>query len=150
MDRFAGILLEMAGKAEPGKGLAQAEGILRSGAAHKKFLAIVVAQGGQASLRSAGLQPGLHAFEATSVSDSRFELSNASIVTVARAAGSPHSKGAGVLLLAVIGGPIATGQPAFRVYAETAAHLANAWDATQRLGGFQCRALPTTPPGAAR
>lgn len=145
--RLAGLLLEMGGKAEVGKGQAQAQGLLQSGAAHRKFLDIVAAQGGRA-VRSSQLAAGPHAFEAASVSGSRFELGNADLVAIARAAGSPHSKGAGILLLGDVGEPMTAGQPAFRVYAETAGHLANAWDATQRLAGFQCRALPMAQPGA--
>ena len=144
--RLAGILLEMAGKATPGKGTAMAEEILRSGQAHKKFLAIVAAQGGRVPVKSEDLRPGPHAFEATAIQDARFDLPNSAIVTVARAAGSPQAKGAGVQLLGGIGEPMKAGQPAFRVFAETAAHLANAWDATQRLTSFQCRRLP--PPSA--
>ena len=140
--KLAGILLEMAGKATPGQGMAKAEEILRAGAAHKKFLTIVAAQGGRLSVKSQDLTPGPHVFEAAAIQESRFDISNASIVTVARAAGSPQSKGAGVQLLCSIGEPVVAGQPAFRVYAETAAHLANAWDATQRLTAFQCRSLP--------
>lgn len=141
--RLAGILLEMGGKASPGNGPAKALDILRSGQAHRKFLAIVAAQGGRPGLQSSHLTPGPHAFEASAIQDSRFDLPNASIVALARAAGSPQAKGAGVLLLRPVGDPIKAGEPAFRVYAETAAHLANAWDATQRLIAFQCRALST-------
>lgn len=139
---LAGILLEMAGKAAVGKGKEQALALLRSGAAHRKLLAILAAQGGRASIKSQDLVPGLHMFEAAAVQDSRFELDNSSVVAIARAAGSPQSKGAGVLLLREIGDQAASGQALFRVHAETAAHLANAWETTQRLTGFQCRPLP--------
>jgi AMP phosphorylase len=108
----------------------------------------VAAQGGDAAVRSQGLLPGAHAFEAASVSDGRFELGNADLVRIARAAGSPQSKGAGILLLRGIGEAVGAGQATFRVYAETAAHLANAWEATQRLVGFQCKPLPAPVPGA--
>jgi len=137
--RLAGILLEMAGKADPGRGRAQAQAVLQSGAAHKKFLTIVAAQGGRLSVRSADLVPGAHAFEALAVRDARFDLDNPTIVAIARAAGSPQSKGAGILLLRNVGDPIAAGQAAFRVYAETPGRLANAWETTQRRTGFQCR-----------
>lgn len=146
--RLAGLLLEMAGKAAVGQGMAEARAILGSGAAHKRFLAIVAAQGGNASVRSQDLRPGPHAFEATAVSDSRFELGNADLVRIARAAGSPQSKGAGILLVRGIGEAVGAGQATFRVYAETSAHLANAWETTQRLVGFQCRPLPAPVPGA--
>ena len=64
---------------------------------------------------------------------------NAALVAVARAAGAPHAKGAGVELLATVGEPVHAGQACFRVFAEAATRLDNAWDATQRLGAFQCK-----------
>ncbi len=137
--KLAGKLLEMAGKAAPGTGAAAARKTLESGAALAKFLAIVQAQGGQA-IRSSGLAPGAHTFEAMACRDGPFDLDNASVVAIARSAGAPHAKGAGVLLLRGLGDRLKTGDPAFRVYAETASHLANAWEATQRLTAFQCRA----------
>lgn len=136
--RLAGRLFEMAGKAEPGKGQGMAEGLLADGSALAKFRDILDAQGGDAKVRSADLAPGPHAFDVSALRDGRFELENAAAVAIARAAGAPHAKGAGLVLLHDLGEPLRGGQPAFRVYAETPSRLANAWDTTQGLGAFQC------------
>lgn len=143
---LAGKLLEMAGKARPGAGGAMASLLLTSGDAHRKFLDIARAQGGSPTVTSAGLAPGGHTFEARALRDGRFELANAAAVAIARAAGAPHAKGAGLLLLHDLAEPIRAGQPAFRVHAETASRLANAWDTTQRLNAFQCVPGPTPAP----
>ena len=136
---LAGALLEMAGHCAVGEGAASAQRLLVEGAAHRKFLEIVAAQGGDPTIRSDAIAPGPYSFDAEGLAKGRFELDNASIVAIARAAGAPHSKGAGVLLLHEIGKPITPGQPVFRVWAETPSRLANAWEATQRLTAFQCR-----------
>lgn len=138
---LAGRLLEMGGKAKPGTGAAMAGMLLTTRAAHRKLLDIAHAQGGSATVTAAKLTPGAHAFEARALRDARFELDNAAAVAIARAAGSPHAKGAGLLLLHELGEQIRAGQPAFRVHADTASRLAIAWDTTQRLNAFQCVGL---------
>lgn len=136
---LAGLLLEMAGKAAAGQGREAARRLLASGEAHRKLLQVVAAQGGRGTVRAADLRPGPHQFVAQATRDGRFELDNAALVAVARAAGAPHAKGAGVELLATVGEPVHAGQACFRVFAEAATRLDNAWDATQRLGAFQCK-----------
>ncbi|MFA5943997.1 MAG: AMP phosphorylase [Candidatus Thermoplasmatota archaeon] len=145
---LAGRLLEMGGKATAGTGAQMARSTLENGAALRKFLHIIKAQGGNADVKSKDLTPGPHCFEAIASHDGRFELDNASVVAIARSAGAPHAKGAGVLLSRDIGEGLRTGQSAFRVYAETASHLANAWDTTQRMTAFLCRSLAAQPEGA--
>lgn len=139
--RLAGLLLEMAGKAPEGHGTAQAHALLASGAAHRKFLEVVAAQGGRASVTSASIAPGPHAFEVTAVQDGRFDLDNGTLVAIARAAGAPQSKGAGLLLLRRIGDAVKAGEPVLRVHADSAGRLANAWETTQRRTPYQCCAL---------
>ena len=143
--RLAGRLLEMGGKAGPGQGPAAARLSLESRQAHRKFLQIIAAQGGNGHVRAADLVPGAHAFEAMACRDGPFDVDNATLVAIARSAGSPHAKGAGVVLLRGIGDRLRTGEPAFRVHAETASHLANAWDTTQSRTAFQCRAIAAAP-----
>lgn len=145
--RLAGRLLEVGGKAAPGQGEQEARSILQSGRALRKFLEIVEAQGGDPDVRAERLAPGAHSFDALACRDGPFELPNAALVAIARSAGAPHAKGAGVLLEHDVGHRLATGQPAFRVHAETASHLANAWETVQRLTAFQCREA-TSPVGA--
>lgn len=148
--KLAGRLLEVGGKAPPGGGEQEARRILQDGRALRKFLEIVEAQGGDPDVRSDRLVPGAHAFDALACRDGPFDFPNAALVAVARSAGAPHAKGAGVLLAHDVGDLLRTGQTAFRVHAETASHLANAWETVQRLTAFQCRAAtlesPPVPP----
>jgi AMP phosphorylase len=143
--RLAGRLLEMAGKVAPGAGAAAARRSIEGGAALAKFRAIVQAQGGP-DVPSSALVHGAHTFEAMAWRDGPFDLDNASIVAIARSAGAPYAKGAGVLLLRDLGDRMQSGDAAFRVHAETASHLANAWETTQRLTSFQCQAAARGPP----
>jgi AMP phosphorylase len=142
---LAGRLLEMGGKAEAGRGAEAARAALRSGAAHRKFLDVVRAQGGDPALASGRIRVGPLRFEARALAAGRLDLGNAALVAVARAAGAPHAKGAGVELLHEVGERIGAAQPAFVVYAETASRLASAWEAVQGLGPFSCAPLEPLP-----
>ena len=140
---LAGKLLEMGGKAEPGHGTEAARQALRGGAAYRKFLEIVWEQGGDPKLASGRIAVGPQRFEARALTAGRFDLDNASLVAIARAAGAPHAKGAGLELLHDLGERLEGGQPAFVAYAETESRLANALDVAQRLGPFSC--VPLEP-----
>lgn len=138
---LAGRLLELAGKAAAGTGRSQAQALLRGKQAHAKLLEIIAAQGGDARVTSQGLRPGAHAFEALALRDSRFELDNASAVAIARAAGAPQAKGAGLVLLRGLGDLVKPGDAVLRVHADAPTRLRHAWDLTQALNAYQCRAL---------
>jgi AMP phosphorylase len=136
---LAGRLLEIGGAAKLGAGRAMAERLLRDGSAHKKFLEIISAQGAKPGIDSKGLDPGAYRLEAVATRDGAFVADKESLVAIARAAGAPRSKGAGVLLVADIGHPIRMGDVAFKVYAETAALLANAKAELMDRMQFECR-----------
>jgi AMP phosphorylase len=142
---LAGRLLEMGGKAEPGHGTEAARQVLRSGAAYRKLLEILWAQGGDPKIASDRIRAGPHRFEARTLAAGRFDLDNASLVAIARAAGAPHAKGAGLELLHDVGDRLEAGQPAFVAYAETASRLGSALDVVQRLGPFSCVPLDPLP-----
>jgi AMP phosphorylase len=137
---LAAALLEMGGKAPTGQGEAVAKSILVSGKARQKFLDIIRAQGGDATVQAAGLHPGPHWFDALAVHAGPFEIGTQALVAIARAAGAPQAKRAGILLARDVGSPAQVGDALFRVYAEAPARLDNAWEAVQRLTGLQCRA----------
>ena len=137
--QLAGALLELAGKAQAGRGPELAASLLRSGAAHRKLLEILRAQGGDDQVRSEALRPGAFVFDAIATHAGPFELSTQALVAIARAAGAPQSKPAGVLLLQELGANVQAGTPLLRVHAEASARLDNAWETVQRLTGFQCR-----------
>lgn len=120
----AGTLLEMAGVPD---GQARARQILQSGEAHKKFLEIVEAQGGDPDVRSADMVPGPFSAEIRADRSGFVKrLSNKGIVAVAKAAGAPNDKGAGVLIHRKLGTKVSEGDALMTVYAENEDKLAHA------------------------
>ncbi|SMO60476.1 thymidine phosphorylase family protein [Fodinibius sediminis] len=112
---LAGSLLELTGQAAEGDGPARADAILRSGKAWEKFYAICEAQGG---FRIPGKAPYTREIKA---GHSGFILSidNRRLAKVAKLAGAPHDPTAGLMLQAVPGHRVESGQPLFTVHAET-------------------------------
>ncbi len=113
---IAGMLLEMSGK-ENGKAIAME--ILRSGKAEQKLREIIEAQGGDSSIKPEGIHVGDEAFTLRSErSGYLLWINNASLVEIARLAGAPKDKGAGVLLHRKIGEAVREGDPLLTIYAE--------------------------------
>ncbi len=123
----AGIILDMAGIQG---GAAKAREILRSGAAHEKFMQIVVAQDGDPNLKSTDLVPGRYT-ESIVASKSGYvhTIRNKDVVTLAKAAGAPNDKGAGLLLFKKKGQRVEEGDVLFTIYADNEAKLRRAREA---------------------
>ena len=128
---IAGILLGMAGK---GDGKALALEALRSGKAERKLREIIAAQGGD---------PGVGP-EDIGVGDQRFAVrseragyilwvDNASMAELARLAGCPKDKGAGILLHKKIGDRVEEGEPLFTIYAERSTKLQQALEGLEGM-----------------
>jgi AMP phosphorylase len=116
---LAGIALEMSGKAARGTGAAMAQDILSSGKALEKFRQIIEIQGGDPKVKSDDIEPGEHQFVINSpASGYVIEMNNQSLITLARMAGAPHDRGAGILLHAKKGKLIKAGEPLFTIYAD--------------------------------
>lgn len=99
--RLAGKLLDVCYKdAHSDKnGEEEAEQILKSGKAHTKFLEIVKAQGGNASLSVNNFKTKAHAHEAlSSKSGTIKEIDNYNLNTLAKILGAPEDKYAGIYL----------------------------------------------------
>ena len=113
---IAGILLEMSGKKD-GKNLALE--ILKSGKAEKKLREIIEAQGGDPNVKPEDIHIGDETFTVRSEkSGYLLWINNASLVEMARLAGAPKDKGAGIRLHKKIGDPVRKKDPLFTVYAE--------------------------------
>ena len=116
---LAGALLELAGAAPEGGGLKLAADCLASGKAWTKFQRICEAQGGMlappvaAHRRVVGVRHG----GLVERIDSR-KLSR-----VAKLAGAPDAKAAGVELHLRLGAPVSRGEPAYTVHAESPGEL---------------------------
>ncbi|MBO4347951.1 MAG: thymidine phosphorylase, partial [Candidatus Methanomethylophilaceae archaeon] len=127
---LAGIILDMAGI--PG-GSVKAREILNSGEAHRKFLEIVEAQGGSPDLRSEDLVPGEFSMDVVSAKSGYIHnIHNKDIVQIAKAAGAPSDKGAGLIIHLKKGQRVEEGQPLFTIYAESETKLKRAREAAMR------------------
>ena len=128
---IAGILLEMAGFKN---GKQRAEDILKSGKAERKLREIIEAQGGNAKIRPEDIKLGHKRAEiATEVSGRVLWINNKRITQVAREAGAPKEKGAGVVLQVKLGQQIERGESLLEIYAERSTKLASAIELAESL-----------------
>lgn len=118
---LAGGLLDIA-SGEGGKGRARAESLLGSGAAEAKFMAICAAQGGFRDLETAPERLEIVA-PRTGVLET---IDNRVIARIAKLAGAPRQKCAGVRLDALLGERVEAGQPLYTIHAATRGELAYA------------------------
>ncbi len=116
---LAAALLELAGAAPAGSGAALAERSLAEGAAWRKFQAICEAQGGLRRPPRAACRRPVTATVAGRVA----AVDNRRLARVAKLAGAPADKAAGVELQARPGQAVARGEPLFTVHAENAGEL---------------------------
>lgn len=121
---LAGQVIEFSPDVVAGDGLRIATNILDSGKALAKFQAICNAQGGMRNIPTA---PFSHTIE-SKLSGIIINIDNRYIASVAKLAGAPKSKSAGVELLVPLHSVVGKSQPLFKVYAETRGELDYALD----------------------
>lgn len=123
---IAGTLLEMTGKTM--NGYETAKEIFMSGKALEKFKQIIEAQGGDPNIKSDDLPIGDKTYQVTSPIDGAIAVvDNKRLVKIARAAGAPKDKGAGILLHKKGGQHVKAGDLLFTIYAE------KEWKLTQAI-----------------
>lgn len=122
--RIAGIALEMGGVAAPGAGLALAEAVLADGRAWTKFQAICAAQGGMRVPPVATLRRPLIAQHSGRV----VNINNRKVARLAKLAGAPDVKAAGLRVLVRLGDEVTVGQALLEIHADTAGEMAYAMD----------------------
>jgi thymidine phosphorylase len=127
---LAGAALEIGGKAEKGEGVNLALATLASGRAWLKFEAICQAQGGLRLPPKAAYAHPLTAPHAGRV----VHINNRKLSRLAKLAGAPEAKAAGVHMEVRLGDEIDRGQPLLHVHAETTGELAYALDYAERSG----------------
>jgi AMP phosphorylase len=128
---MAGMLLEMAGMK---RGEAKARELLMSGDALKKFREIVAAQGGDPNISAADIKVGEFTYDITAKMCGYVNaMHNKELVALARAAGSPRDKGAGVLLHKKRGNRVDEGEPVLTIYADSQAKLDQAIELSRKL-----------------
>ena len=119
---LAGELLEMTGKAKKGKGEELARNILDSGKAFKKFQQIIKAQGGNIhfnKLQPAKFQKDVHAKKSGRIKD----INNKKINALARIAGCPVDKFAGLHIHSHVGDSVKKHGPIITIYSENRSRL---------------------------
>lgn len=116
---LAGNILEFWGGIAAGKGLGEAQKILETGLALKKFEAICKAQGG---MREPRLSP-IKQVVTTNQKGMILDIDNRLISRIAKLAGAPDSPAAGVDLYVSLRTPVEKGQPLFTIYAESPGEL---------------------------
>ena len=121
---LAAALLELGGAAGAGAGHALAEQSLDSGAAWRKFQAICDAQGGMRSPPLAAFHRPVLAYRSGWIG----AFDNRSLARVAKLAGAPDARAAGVELHTRLGAEVSAGEPIFTIHAETPGELDYALD----------------------
>jgi thymidine phosphorylase len=121
---LAGVLIELGGAAPAGGGETLAAQTLDDGRAWAKFQRICEAQGGMRTPPASTHRRPLVAERAGLVQD----IDNRKIAKLAKLAGAPEDKAAGVELHVRLGDSVAAGQPLCTVHADAPGELAYALD----------------------
>ncbi len=121
---LAGALLELAGAAASGTGQAAAAAVLADGRAWRKFQAICEAQGGMRTPPVARWRHPVTAERPGRV----LGIDNRRIARIAKLAGAPEAKAAGLELQVRVGDPVIVGAPLFTIHAESPGELAYSLD----------------------
>jgi AMP phosphorylase len=128
---LAGMLFEMVG-VESGR--EKAENMIDSGKAEKKLREIIAAQGGNSTVKPEDLPVGSEMEVVRSEQAGKvLWLSTQDIVRIAREAGAPKEKGAGLVLRAKLGDVVHKGGVLFEVYAERSSKLTSALELAHQL-----------------
>ena len=128
---LAGMLFELVGEKD---GSRKAEEILQSGKAESKLREIIAAQGGNATVKPEDISVGPEKAQVRAEEKGRvLWISTDGIVQVARAAGTPKEKGAGLILHAKTGEAVAKGAVLFEVYAERSGKLSDALELAKKI-----------------
>ena len=128
---LAGVLFEMVGE-ENGK--AKAVKLLSTGGAEEKMRQIIEAQGGDPDVGPEDLAIGDKWIDVEAHQGGRvLWINNMTVAQIARPAGAPSDKGAGLLLRVKIGDKVTEGDTLFRIYAESAQRRDNAAELAEEL-----------------
>ena len=128
---LAGMLFGMVGVEN---GRRKAEHTLQSGRAEKKLREIIEAQGGNPQVKPEEIAIGDKTAELNANQTGRILwISTEDIIQIAREAGAPREKGAGVVLKAKLGETVKKDGALFEIYAERGSKLESALALAKRL-----------------
>ena len=141
--RLAGRVLEFDPDVRGGRGFAIARDILDSGRALEKMQAIIIAQGKQTTES----KPGRLVLEIASPAGGVVtRIDNLQMARIARYAGAPAARGAGVDLFKKLGDGVKKGEPLYRIHAEFAADFRFAESLSKQDNGYQIGRTADIPP----
>ncbi len=137
--RLAGRVLEFDPDVRGGEGYAMARDILESGRALSKMKAIIEAQGA----RREPPQPGRLTLDIEAPAEGFVTaIDNLQMARIARLAGAPMDKGAGVDLFRKVGDRVEPGQPLYRIHAEFPADFDFARELAAKEIGYRISEQP--------
>ena len=117
---LAGKILEMTKKTKKGKGIELSKEILQSGKAFEKFEQIIIAQGGKfKEIKPAKFRKNILSKKSGKIK----EISNKKINSLAKIAGCPIDKFAGIYLYFHVGNKIKKGEKILTIYSESKSRL---------------------------
>ena len=113
--------------------------ILNSGKAYQKMVEIIKAQGGK-EIAAEDIKIGKLSYDVLSAKTGRVSnINNVHISRIARIAGAPHDKGAGIYLHKHIGGKVKKGEKLFTVYSESMHEFEYAKDVAKSSKVFEIK-----------
>jgi thymidine phosphorylase len=131
--QLASRILEFDPDVRGGQGYTLARDILESGRALEKLNAIIDAQGRS----TIDAQPGrLRATIDADADGHVVAIDNFQMATIARLAGAPMDKGAGVDILRKVGDPVRRGEALYAIHAEFDADFSFARETARQCSGF--------------
>lgn len=131
---MAGKLLELSGKVEKDRGYEVAQHFIDSGKALEKMRQIIAAQGGNPNIKSSDIAIGQFVYEVTAEHSGKIShIDNKHISKIARIAGAPQDKGAGIYLYKVRGDHVEKGDKLFDIVATSEEKLSFAVKALKDL-----------------
>ena len=131
---LAGIILELGGVASIGEGASLARKILTSKRAYEKMRQIIEAQGGDPDIRPEDIEVGPYREVVRAPMKGYITaVSNRAITRIARAAGAPKDKGAGIRVFGKRGDKVEPGDPLIEIYSSSETRLQAALELTRGL-----------------
>jgi AMP phosphorylase len=130
---LAGIMLEMGGIVHS-SGREYAMNLIAEGKALKKMKELIQAQGGNPDIVSEEIKIGEFKFDVvTNTGGYIAEIKNKHLVKIARAAGAPKDKGAGIVLKKKGGDKVERGEVLFTIYTDNERKMKTAKSVAQQL-----------------
>jgi len=125
------LLFEMMGVKD---GTQKAKNILKSGEAEKKFREIIAAQGGDPDVKPEDIEVGDETVEIRAEEKGRVQwINNRAMAQIARTAGAPKTKSAGVLLNKKLGDKVAEGDILYKICSKSAQKLESSLQLAENL-----------------